>query len=724
MSTPNKTPAYAENPQARSYPLRPVSTRFSFIVPLLLILLSACSCRTDDESLVPCVLEEPAFVDWMAPGPHAAGRMLYNGTTIVGEAELAVEIQVTYPATEDAQDALLAEGGPWPVIWFEHAYGADFLNSDWLLDLLASRGFVVFSAAHNGAWDGAGDWWGDHAALFQATVDLGHAWQDDPDSPFHGALALDKTALMGHSHGGGAALHVMDQLDDVLAVVLITVRPNLDGNYYLYHEYYDGMPPMLNVVGSRDEDGTTAYGTSIGVYEALTRPRFMVTVEGASHYTFTDEASIAPSSITREAGQVSGGSGIVAFLEYLLHDDERGLHSLRGDVPLFDDSGAPVRIQSHPEGETVIDDFEALIPAQGSGIVGIPDQTYVNGFMGDTFSSFEDGVDLLVAEIEDLSNTGDTVLFYQDASRGEDAYAEALSRIDRDVTSVTIDTEFATALADDWDLVVATQQDGNTSDTRPFDAVLADWICDGGRAILSDFRWTSATAAETYACAGAAFDGTTNWTMMTSAGALFDGELRMQNPGWGTYTVGLWTTNTVFATMDLTSTGVPDPTVGPLGSVTATDLDLFEETSALDTARALMMPTQALEVAWTQLGQVRWDFTVPLTAMTEEVLTLRMLQVHDDVNNKGVISLTVVLEDSTGGTDSAVVTVGETLDWLETTVPKSVFETTRLPLQDFSGIDVTSLSAVSLVFDGSESGRLLIDDLELTPGLACQPSAR
>jgi hypothetical protein len=110
--------------------------------------------------------------------------------------------------------------------------------------------------------------------------------------------------------------------------------------------------------------------------------------------------------------------------------------------------------------------------------------------------------------------------------------------------------------------------------------------------------------------------------------------------------------------------------------------------------------------------------------MTEEVLTLRMLQVHDDVNNKGVISLTVVLEDSTGATASAVVTVGETLDWLETTVPKSVFETTRLPLQDFSGIDVTSLSALSLVFDGSETGRLLIDDLELTPGLACQPSTR
>ena len=705
---------------------RPTSTRFSFAVPLLLTLLAACSGQSDGDgdSPAPCVLEEPVFVDWMAAGPHAAGRTLYNGTTTVRDSELAVEIQVTYPATEDAQDAPLAAGGPWPVIWYEHAYGSDFLNSDWLFDLLASRGFVVFSAAHNGAWDGAGDWWGDHAALLQATVDVGHAWQDDPDSPFQGALALQKTALMGHSHGGGAALHVMEQLDDVLAVVLITVRPNLDRSYSHYHETYDGMPPQLDVVGSRDEDGTTAYGTSIAVYEALTRPRFMVAVEGASHYTFTDEASIAPSSITRESGQVSGGSGIVAFLEYLLHDDKRGLHSLRGDVPLFDDSGAPVRVQSHPKGQTVIDDFEARIPAQGSGIVGIPGQTYVNGFMGDTFSSSEDGVDLLVAELEDLSNPGDRVLFYQDASRGVDAYALALSQLDRDLTSLTSDTEFAAALADEWDLVVATQQDGNTNDTRPFDAALATWICDGGRAILSDFRWTSTTAAETFACAGASFDGTTNWTTMTSVGSLFDGDLRMQNPGWGVSTVGLWTPNTVFATMDLTSNGVPDPTVGPLGSVTATDLDLFDEVSALDTARALMMPTQALEIAWTQPSQVRWDFDVPLTAMTEEVLALRMLQVHDDLNNNGVVSLTVVLEDSTGATASVGVTVGETLDWLETTVPKSVFETTRLPLRDFVGVDVTRLSAVSLVFDGSESGRLLIDDLELTPGLECQTPAR
>ena len=42
-------------------------------------------------------------------------------------------------------------------------------------------------------------------------------------------------------------------------------------------------------------------------------------------YTFTDEASISPSSIEREAGQISGGSAIVAFLEYLLHEDRRGL---------------------------------------------------------------------------------------------------------------------------------------------------------------------------------------------------------------------------------------------------------------------------------------------------------------------------------------------------------------------------------------------------------------
>ncbi|MFT5460658.1 MAG: hypothetical protein ACI9K2_007178 [Myxococcota bacterium] len=678
---------------------------------------------SDGDMDTPCIEETVEFVDWMAPGTFGAGRSLHVGVTDLDGAEMPLEFQVTYPALLDGEDTPLAGGGPFPVIFFEHAYGADYLNSDWLLDRLASRGFVVFSAAHNGAWDSAGDWWGDHAVLFLATQELAASW-NAADSPFVGALDLETTALMGHSHGGGAALQVMSDLE-ADAVVLITTRPSLDGAYWRYHEVYDGMPPMLNIVASRDEDGTTAYGTSVAVYEAVTRPRFMVTVEGASHYTFTDEASIAPSNIEREDGQIAGGSGIIAFLEYLLHDDRRGLHGLRGDVALYE-GGAPSRLQSHPAGAWVIDDFENTVSAEGTAIAGIDGQTFVNGFMGDTATSFEEGVGLLVAEIEALSEAGDRVLFYQDASRGTDAYIEALTRVDRELTVLTDDAAFEAALADPWDLVVATQQDGNVSDVRPFDSALAATICGGGKAILSDFRHASATAAATFACAGAAFDGTTNWTRMTGTGSLFSGDMQVQNPGWGVFSTGLWTTQTVFATNDLVTEGVPDPSQGPWGPVEVSGLETFAEIDALDASRALYMPTQALELAWQEPGQVRWDLGDPVDATAWGVVALRVLQIHDDplnppVLDPGDVTLSVVLEDADGAKASLAIAVGPTLDWLESTVPKSVFQTERLALHDFGGVDPSRLVAISLVFDGSATGRILVDDLELSPGLECVP---
>ncbi len=666
-----------------------------------------------------CVPEQASFVDWMARGEHGAGTLLHSGTTDLGGTPMPLELQVSYPAEADGEGQPVAAGGPFPVVYFEHAYGADYRNSDWLLERLASRGFVVFSAAHNGAWDGAGDWWNDHAALFEATVATAEAWDTDPESTLFGALDLETTALMGHSHGGGAALHAMEAIDPD-AVVLITVRPSLDGSFTRYHEVYDGMPPLLNVAASRDEDSTTAYGTSIAVYEALTRPRFMVTVEGASHYTFTDEAGITPSSIEREAGQIAGGSAIVAFLEFMLHDDPRGLHSLRGDAPLYSADGAPSRGQSHTEGELVIDAFEADISAEGAAIVGIEGQTFVNGFLGDTFADFDAGVALLTAELEELSGDGDRVLFYQDASRSTDAYGPALAGLDRELTSLSSGADFAEALLEDWDLVVATQQDGDTSATHPFDEALAAYICGGGRAILSDFRHASSTAAATFACAGAAFDGTTNWTTMTGDGVLFDGDQRVQNPGWGVFSYGLWTTGTTFATNNTVVEGVPDPSLGPLGPVSATDLDRFEEIEALDTARALFMPTGALEIAWSEPGSVRWDLDLAIDAGPWQALSLRLLQLHDGSVEQGDLNLSVQLVDLDGASATRMVSVGPTMDWLESTVPKSVFETQRLALDAFEGVDLHRLASVALIFDSSPAGWILVDDLELSPGLGCE----
>jgi hypothetical protein len=96
-----------------------------------------------------------------------------------------------------------------------------------------------------------------------------------------------------------------------------------------------------------------------------------------------------------------------------------------------------------------------------------------------------------------------------------------------------------------------------------------------------------------------------------------------------------------------------------------------------------------------------------------------MLQLHDHPDNVGDVVLSVELRDAAGGAASVPVTVGPTMPWLETTTPKSVFETLRVPLAAFEGVDVGRLTSVALVFDGSDTGRLVIDDLELSPGPRC-----
>ncbi|MCP4810267.1 MAG: hypothetical protein GY913_23920 [Proteobacteria bacterium] len=240
---------------------------------------------SDSAGVGPCEPVEAEAVDWMAPGAYSTAFALHSDTTDLNGQEMPFDVLVCYPAV-DGEDGDVADG-VFPVVYFEHAYGADYRNSDWLLERLASRGFFVSSVGHNGAWEGAGDWWNDHAALFEDTIELSEEW--NAAGPFAGSMDRDTTALMGHSHGAGAAQQALLTMD-ADAVVLITARPSLDGAFWRYHEVYDALPPMLNIVASRDEDGTTAYGTSVGTYESTTRPRFNVLVEGASHYTITDEA--------------------------------------------------------------------------------------------------------------------------------------------------------------------------------------------------------------------------------------------------------------------------------------------------------------------------------------------------------------------------------------------------------------------------------------------------
>ncbi len=694
-----------------------------------------------------CPDAQPEDIDWTEPGPWPVGVRDWEGTLEYSGLQQHL-LQLVYPATAEGLDAPLdPSGGPYPLLVFEHAYGSAYDQYRWLFDALASRGWIIASAEHDAnGWNSAGDWWEAHAWLAGQTAELLVAWSADPGSEWYGSVDLDRVALGGHSHGGGGVLRLAQSwrpMDpegpyEARAVVLITTRPDRDSDYSSYAATYVDSPPTLNIGGGMDQDGTTAYGQSIAIYEGRGRPGGMIYVEGAEHYSFTDTVNDGYATLPRAAAQQAGARAILSFLAATVEGDAGALAAWRGDaaaLPL----DASQRVQWHDASAAVLDAFESseTSAVQSGAIVGIPGQTYVNGFLGDSLADRDAQVALITAQIEDLAPAGGRALFFQDASRGVDTYALALAGADAlsEVVSVSSELDFVERLAEGgWDLVVATKQDGSSSAGALFDADLAAWICAGGRAILSDFRVYSAGAQATFACAGASFDGTTNWSQMTSTGALFEGALASTNPGWGIYTYGLGTTGTTWAENEVEVPGPVDPSLSDAGgAVSAAGMDTFQEIEALSSARALYMPTQALEIAWSAAGaSVTWEVGEGegLDVTERPVLSLRLLAVHGDEANPEAdrMDFTVEITDLDGDaarwslSQSAQGALRPTPEWLDYTVPKSVFETWRVPLRALAdaapALDLARVAAVTLIAE-EPAGRALVDDLEWSAGEGC-----
>jgi hypothetical protein len=307
-----------------------------------------------------CATADP--VDWMERGPYGAGVGLYEGTLEYEGQSYSHLVQMTWPAVYNGPDAPVAEGGPFPVLVFEHAAGADYQNYDWLFGRLASRGIVVASVEHDAnGWNEAWDYYDSHAFLFAKTVDLLAEWQEEEASPLQGALDLDRLAFGGHSHGGGGATLAMRRFlpmdpeadREVAAVVLVATVPDMIDDLDSYAATYAGMPPLLVVVGGNDLNCTSC----IAVSEAPARPRAMVLVENADHYSFTDDAPDDNATVPREDAWTASGSAIIAFLSDRLLGEDRAMSGFRRDVPLYQ-GGAPSRMHLLEVGAFVLDDFD------------------------------------------------------------------------------------------------------------------------------------------------------------------------------------------------------------------------------------------------------------------------------------------------------------------------------------------------------------------------------
>ncbi|MFN0058406.1 MAG: hypothetical protein ACKVX7_08105 [Planctomycetota bacterium] len=684
---------------------------------------------------------------WLEFGDFPWGVRLVSETIALSGGSFPNQLQVWYPAAEEGVDVPAADGGPFPVIFFEHAGGSDYTWYDYQFSRLASRGFVVVSIRHDHA-PCPGDWWSCHSELYEFNLETAfEVWNVTASHYLFEKLDPARIGLAGHSHGSAfiamQAYQPMNPAADyeISSVCLIAPCPDIPIRSYL--DEYFGMPPVQVIYGSRDECSCTGTGQGIAMFEPGRRPRHHAYVLGASHWSFCEGGSVAPATIPRLEAWRASAASMAAFHSLIHFGDESALPYLRGELPLT--TGAPeVRYQFQDGDALRIDDFDAgaTVAKDGIAIAGIPGQTYINGFLSDTFTDFSAGVAVVNAEITDLiaGSTGcREVLFYRDGALGPCVYETALAELEAAgkvcTTFTTSQSDFGTLIPTAaWDLVIAANQNGSSSSTHPFDAPLETYVCNGGKAIVSDFRIASPTADDALQCSDSGFDGETNWSSLISVDdQLFTGTLTLANPGWGIWSMGLLADDAavVYAENEITTLlSSYDPFVNSLGlEVTASGFETFENDGLLQPIRTLYHPSGGIEIAWTSPGAI---FTETLSTgggfdgSPWRSLAFRILQLHDDpLNPVGALQdLTVRLEDVDG--DQAELTLSDAaqgalrapappdpgVDW------KSIFESYRFRLAQFRVVnptlDVDRLASVSFVCDVTPTGRCFLDDVEFS----------
>lgn len=172
-----------------------------------------------------------------------------------------------------------------------------------------------------------------------------------------------------------------------------------------------------------------------------------------------------------------------------------------------------------------------------------PHNAFVNGFAPDVFADPDEGAALVRREIQRLCPDGckQVILFEQGLRGARSAYRDAVEA-ERNagllgtVSSAPDDRKLLSLLREGRaDLIVYAQMDASER-SYAYDAPLANYVCEGGRAILTDAR--PRLRAPLFKCAGAAAGDPYNWQIIRN-GSLVTTPLKLVNPGYpvSTYAV-------------------------------------------------------------------------------------------------------------------------------------------------------------------------------------------
>jgi hypothetical protein len=323
------------------------------------------------------VTEDPSL-----PGPYAGsiGQHDYAlGTVQVPSTDtgptptdsLPLTATIRYPALASGTDASVASGS-FPLVVVMHGnsgYDTSYLGYNYLLDHLASHGFIAMSI-----YAPVGVMIETRARAILAHLGI-MAQNNTNPGLFHSHIDFSKVGICGHSRGGEAVVRAARiNTAETLGWQLragVSIAPTD------YHHYGDAGIPLLVIYGSNDGDvaGTWPDRTCFNIFDETGRPRSFVFVYGATHDRFNTvwaptalnvESDIAPSDVPNlisltDHENVAKGY-ITAFMQtYMLgRDEQREYFTVNLKPSLV--SGIQIHTSHQEPGTQLLDNFEQHNP--------------------------------------------------------------------------------------------------------------------------------------------------------------------------------------------------------------------------------------------------------------------------------------------------------------------------------------------------------------------------
>lgn len=246
-------------------------------------------------------------------------------TFVDPERQREVPTNLYYPAVIAGANQAPADppAGGFPVVAIGHGYQMSASLYAWVANDLAAHGFVAAVPRTGGElFPSHGAFGADLAFLARALKDAGQ----DPASPFFGRIS-DRTAVMGHSMGGGCSF--LGAANDPGVTAVAAFAP-AETNPSAIAACAQIARPALIFVGGND-CVAPADSHQIPMYQALPDGwRTMITLAGASHCQFAaysficglGEGSCPPPTLTRTQQQNLTLSFLRPWLQAVLLADQ------------------------------------------------------------------------------------------------------------------------------------------------------------------------------------------------------------------------------------------------------------------------------------------------------------------------------------------------------------------------------------------------------------------